>query len=122
MINSLINIEIIIIRYREKEYMLNYELMEPIEYWSTWLTLFYSVVLIIIPFVFAIYLKIYSRKILDKQLNDREAYEKWESSIGSMWEKLDLRKGSAVYYTSVFVIRRFLLAISLVYMRDYIAL
>jgi hypothetical protein len=102
--------------------MLNYDLMEPIEYYSTLLTFFYSVILIILPFVCAIYLHIYSQKILDKQLNDREGYKSWETSIGGLWERLDLRKGSAVYYNSIFVIRRFLLGISLVFMRDYIAL
>ena len=59
MINSLINIEIIIKRYKSKDYILNQDLMEPIEYWSTLLTFFYSAVLILLPFFCAIYLKIY---------------------------------------------------------------
>jgi hypothetical protein len=121
-INSLINIEIIIERYKSKGYILNFENMRPIDYYSTLLTFMFSVILFFYPYISIIYLKIYSRDILHQKIHDRPEYEKRSSVCGSFWERLDLRKSSSAYFNFFFVSRRLMLALCLVYMREYVSL
>jgi hypothetical protein len=91
-------------------------------YLSAILTVFFSVILIVFPFVSVIYMKANAKTLLDLQVNNREKYLEKDKKFGSFWERLDLRKPVAAYYNFMFVARRLSLGLILVFMKDYLGL